>query len=89
MLNELTTLYTRFQQIKDPTKKEEAFEKFYLRMFELVSLGRIPATNMVRMMNNLEEASESSDPAETILRLLNYSEYVIKRGEKKNDHIER
>jgi hypothetical protein len=73
--------YMKWQRTKDPEKKQEAFEKMMARIGELATLGKIPFANLNRMYKNIEKASEASDSKEVVLRLLNFSDYVIEGGE--------
>lgn len=58
-------------------KKEETREKHLVKLINhTVELTGIPASSMYRMYNNLSELS-NSDTGEAILRLLNFSEYVV------------
>lgn len=58
-------------------KKEETREKHLVKLINhTVELTGVPASSMYRMYNNLSELS-NSDTGEAILRLLNFSEYVV------------
>jgi len=71
----------RANQLKDPEKKAEAQKQLYA---ELLTLIRVPAPQLLRMTQNAEKiSSEGMDSGELILRLLNYSNYVIEGGGKK------
>jgi len=72
----------RANQLKDPEKKAQAQKELYA---EMLTLMKIPAPQLLRMTQNAEKiSSEEMDSGELILRLLNYSEYVIKgRGKNK------
>jgi hypothetical protein len=66
-------------------KTDETREKHLIKLVNhTVELTGIPASSMYRMYNNLTELS-NSDTGEAILRLLNFSEYVVeeKASEKK------
>ena len=73
--------YMEWQETKDPVKKQEAFEKMMARIAEVATLGKIPFANLNRMYKNIEKASKATDSKEVVLRLLNYSDYVIEGGE--------
>jgi hypothetical protein len=66
-------------------KKDETKEKHLVKLINhTIELTGIPASSMYRMYNNLSELADSDD-GEAILRLLNFSEYVVeeKASEKK------
>ena len=66
-------------------KKDETKEKHLVKLINhTIELTGIPASSMYRMYNNLTELS-NSDTGEAILRLLNFSDYVVeeKASEKK------
>ncbi len=52
------------------------------RIGELALAGRIPLYNITRFYKNIEKAASASDTQEAILRLLNYSDYVIEGNER-------
>ena len=50
---------------------------------ELLTLIRVPAPQLLRMSQNFDKvSSEGMDTGELLLRLLNYSDYVIEGGSK-------
>lgn len=69
------------QTIKDPQKKAEAWKK---TMFSLLEYSGIPASQMNKWYKNFKEIGTggADNIGELMLRLLNYSDYVIV-GEKK------
>jgi DNA-directed RNA polymerase subunit F len=74
---EIFSEYGKYATLKDPEKKQEAFMKMMTRLGELVTGGKIPMYNLRRMYMNLEKAGDAKDEKEAVLRLLNYSDYVI------------
>jgi hypothetical protein len=55
---------------------------------DLLTLLRIPAPQLLRMGKNIDKiSSENMDSGELILRLLNYSEYVIKNSKGKKSKV--
>ena len=77
----LTELAKRASKIKDPEKAAEAWQKFQL---EVVSLTGLPASNVAKIVKNTQKLIEGGmDPGETMLRLLNFSEYQIEGPRKK------
>jgi hypothetical protein len=73
--------YDRVNKIKDPKKKAEATKKM---LYELLTLGGIPASNIDKIANNFIKVVEGGEPPEkAIMRLLNYSEYQIEGKQKK------
>ena len=59
-------------------KASEQMEKAVIALSEVIT--GIPVGNINKFSNNLQKIGESEDTGEAILRLLNYSEYVIQRG---------
>ena len=79
---EINEQYLKWNRLKDPQKKEEAFIRMTTRIGELALAGRIPLYNITRFYKNIEKAASASDTQEAILRLLNYSDYVIEGNER-------
>ncbi|QDP54093.1 MAG: hypothetical protein GOVbin1629_29 [Prokaryotic dsDNA virus sp.] len=80
-MREINKLYLRAQKTKDPKKKQEAMMRFNYRIAEVVLAGKVPVSNIVKYVENLEKAADTNDEKEMILRMLNYSDYFIeKRG---------
>jgi hypothetical protein len=70
----------RYSTAKTPEKKDKYFWRAINHMAEFTG---VPASNIAKFMKNIEEiANGVSDPGEAILRLFNYSDYVISGGEK-------
>ena len=70
----------RYSAAKTPEKKDKYFWRAINHMAEFTG---VPASNIAKFMKNIEEiANGVSDPGEAILRLFNYSDYVISGGEK-------
>ena len=59
-------------------KASEQMEKAVIALSEVIT--GIPVGNINKFSNNLQKIGESEDTGETIMRLLNYSEYTIQRG---------
>jgi hypothetical protein len=77
----LAKQYDRINKLKDPEKQAEATKKF---VYELLTLGYIPAANIDKVANNFMKVVEGGEPPEkAIMRLLNYSEYQIEGKQKK------
>jgi hypothetical protein len=73
--------WTRINTLKDPEKKADATKKM---VYEMLSVGGIPASNIDKIANNVMELIDGGEsPEKVIMRLLNYSEYQIKDKEKK------
>ena len=79
--------YVKWQKTDNPEKKQEAFEKMMARIGEVVTLGKIPFANINRMYKNIEKASKASDSKEVVLRLLNYSDYVIEGADGSEEEV--
>jgi hypothetical protein len=77
LFGEIGRQYGKYATYKDPEKRHEAFMKMMTRIGELATGGKIPMYNLRRMYKNLEKAGEAKDEREVVLRLLNYSDYVI------------
>jgi len=77
---EINEQYLRWNRLKDPVKKEEAFMRMSTRIGELALGGKIPLYNITRFYKNLEKAGDARTSEEAILRLLNYSDYVVEGG---------
>ena len=77
----LAKQYDKINKLKDPKKQAEATKKF---VYELLTLGYIPAANIDKVANNFMKVVEGGEsPEKAIMRLLNYSEYQIEGKEKK------
>ena len=59
-------------------KASEQMEKAVIALGEVIT--GIPVGNINKLSNNLQKIGESEDTGETVMRLLNYSEYTIQRG---------
>jgi len=80
-MREINKLYLRAQKTKDPKKKQESMMRLNYRIAEVVLAGKVPVSNIVKYVENLEKAADTNDEKEMILRMLNYSDYFIeKRG---------
>jgi len=79
---EINEQYLRWNKLKDPKKKEEAFIRMSTRIGELALGGKIPLYNITRFYKNIEKAGDARTSEEVILRLLNYSDYVVEGGVK-------
>ena len=79
---EINEQYLKWNRLKDPEKKEEAFIRMTTRIGELALAGKIPLYNITRFYKNIEKAASASDTQEAILRLLNYSDYVIEGNDR-------
>jgi len=74
-----------FTKATDPVKKD----KYMWRMINhITELTGIPASNIHKMVKNIEAIPDSKDPGEALLRLFNYSDYVIEGGDKKKSDKE-
>ena len=62
------------RKTKDPVKRAKRWESFYL---EAVTVTTIPAPTIARWIENLSEVGSDDDLAKDLLRLVNYSKYVI------------
>ena len=79
-MNEVYKLYLRAQETKDPEKRQNHMNQMAYRLIELGIQGKIPVSNIARMVENIEKAGTAKTDEEVILRLLNYSNYMIERG---------
>ena len=79
--NELTQAYANMQKSKNPETKQRHAERLYLRLLEMGTAGKLPFYNINRLYKNIEKAQEAGDSGEIILRLMNYSDYIISKGE--------
>jgi hypothetical protein len=71
----LADLSIQIQKTKNPKTKAELSEKLFL---EAVSLSGIPAANINKLSKNYQELIDGGeDPGTAILRLFNFSDYVI------------
>ena len=73
-LQRLTKLAKRAMDTKDPKKKKDALEKLYV---ELAATPGLPAIQIHRFIKNLDKLGEGDDAGKDLLRLLNFSDYVI------------
>ena len=76
-IDEIAELLEKATTAKSDKKRNEAWILLITRMTELGTRGLIPATNIKKMTENLIKASEAKDEKEMVLRMLNYSDYVI------------
>lgn len=68
-------LIERIQKTKNPEKKAELSNKLFL---EAVSLTGVPAANLNKLSKNYQELIDGGqEPGEALLRLFNFSDYVI------------
>lgn len=79
---EINEQYLKWIRLKDPQKKEEAFIRMTTRIGEIALKGGIPLYNITRFYKNIEKAGDADTAGEVILRLLNYSDYVIEGNER-------
>ena len=79
MMERLSNLYMRYDKAKDPEKKQKALEKFTV---ELLAAPGIPAVQIQRFLENMEDLGKDGDIGTDILRLLNYSKYQIEGMDK-------
>jgi hypothetical protein len=77
--NQIVQDIERYSQAKKPETKEKHFNRLVAHSVELTGL---PATSIQRMYDNLSKLADS-DLDEAILRLFNFSDYVIE--EKANE----
>ena len=77
----LADLSIQIQKTKNPKTKAELSEKLFL---EAVSLSGIPAANINKLSKNYQKLIDGGeDPGTAILRLFNFSDYVIEGPGKK------
>jgi uncharacterized short protein YbdD (DUF466 family) len=81
IMNELSQSYVNWQKTKDPDKKAVHRDRFLYRLGELGLAGKIPLYNIKRFVDNAQKASEADDTGEIILRMMNYSDYHITKGD--------
>jgi hypothetical protein len=68
-------LIERIQKTKNPEKKAELSQKLFL---EAVSLTGVPAANLNKLSKNYQKLIDGGqEPGEALLRLFNFSDYVI------------
>ena len=67
-------LATRWEKTKDPIKKQEALERL---IAEIISIPGIPAIQLQKFVENIDNLGKEGDIGKDILRLLNYSNYQI------------
>jgi hypothetical protein len=77
----IADLAERYKKTKDPKKKQENLDKL---ITELVSYTSLPAVQIRRMIDNIDELGKGNDIGTDILRLLNFSPYVIEGPKKKS-----
>ena len=70
----LLKLADRARNTKDPKKRKAAFETLYV---ELAATPGLPAIQIHRFIKNLDKLGEGDDAGKDLLRLLNFSDYVI------------
>ena len=74
-------LIERIEKTKNPEKKAELSNKLFL---EAVSLTGIPAANLNKLSKNYQKLIDGGeDPGKALLRLFNFSDYVIEGPGKK------
>lgn len=73
-------LATRYATTKDPEKKQKHLEKL---IAELLSAPGLPAIQLRKFLENMENLGKDGDIGTDILRLLNYSQYQIEGPAKK------
>ena len=73
-LQRLTKLAKRAMDTKDPKKKKDALEKLYV---ELAATPGLPAIQIDRFIKNIDDLGKGNDAGKDVLRLLNFSDYVI------------
>ena len=71
----LNRLQNQYKTVKDPLKKKEYKFRY---MNELATLVGIPAPQISRFIDNYSQVINSPDPGTAILRLFNFSDYMIK-----------
>jgi hypothetical protein len=79
---EINEQYLKWIRVTDEQKKEEAFIRMTTRIGEIALKGGIPLYNIARFYKNIEKAADADEAGEVILRLLNYSDYVIEGNER-------
>ena len=82
----ISQLATRAINTKDPEKRAANFAKLYT---EIVNTTGLPATQVTRFINNLEKMGDGGDVGEQILRLFNFSDYVIEGPKTKSSSSKR
>ena len=65
---------------KDPVKRADAWQDFQL---ELMTIVGVPGAQLKKFVENYSKVLDSKDMGESILRLLNFSNYQISGREKK------
>jgi len=73
-LQRLTKLAKRAMDTKDQKKKKDALEKLYV---ELAATPGLPAIQIHRFIKNIDDLGKGNDAGKDLLRLLNFSDYVI------------
>ena len=73
-LQRLTKLAKRAMDTKDAKKKKDALEKLYV---ELAATPGLPAIQIHRFIKNIDNLGKGNDAGKDLLRLLNFSDYVI------------
>jgi len=79
-LQRLQKLAKRAMDTKDKKKAKEAYAKLYV---ELAASTGLPATQIHKFIKNMQELGEDGDIGKDLLRLLNFSPYVIEGPKKK------
>ena len=78
-LQRLLKLANRAMGTKDEEKAREAYKKFYL---EIAASTSLPAIQIDRFIKNIDKLGKGDTP-EDVLRILNFSPYVIEGPKKK------
>jgi hypothetical protein len=78
----------RADKIVDPEKRAQRWKEFW---FELMTITRLPAPTLARYASNYDKllSGDTDDMGETILRILNYSEYQIEGSQEKSKSSKR
>ena len=73
-------LFERAANTKDPEKKALAYEK---AIAETISITSLPAEQIRRFIRNMQDLGKEGDIGRDLLRLINYSPYVIEGPKEK------
>ena len=76
----LTQKALKAAKTKDPAKRADAWQDFQL---ELMTIVGVPGAQLKKFVQNYSKVLDSKDMGESILRLLNFSNYQISGREKK------
>ena len=76
----LTQKALKAAKTKDPAKRADAWQDFQL---ELMTIVGVPGAQLKKFVENYSKVLDSKDMGESILRLLNFSNYQISGREKK------